>query len=172
MRTARRRAALDVWLGILGAILGLESAEDKDIYLLKTGGCYRLIGSACREQAWHNESEVREGRRAGFFLLVSQFEALCLLVCSASHTDLHNLMPERKVLAQLLRLEKVTILEYSVSIGHEDLQHEGCGRCVSHSLRYPTYIIPWSYDLEDVVTFEYGASFLLCRNPATCLGRN
>lgn len=42
---ARRRAALDVWVKVIGVMRALKSAGDKELYVPVSGGRYVFTGS-------------------------------------------------------------------------------------------------------------------------------
>lgn len=72
------------------------------------------------------------------FVFLSLSEAICFLVCPALWTYAPYLMPEKRVLVQLLFMEKVTILAYYGFVGHRYLQ---LGRYTwrgSHCIHYHT----------------------------------
>lgn len=111
---ARRQAALDAQLAMLGAIIGLDSAEDEGPYLPMTRGWYHLTSRHCPDQTGHNAFEVQDGMSPAFFRLVSGPKVICVLVCHVLHTYLHYLISENKELVEVLRLEEVNIPVYSV----------------------------------------------------------
>lgn len=135
VKLARKQASLDAWLRKLGAIFTLDSSADEELYLPVTGARHLLTGHGCPDQIGHTDLEVQEVRSPGFFTPVSGSEAIYLLVCLASHIYVHYLMSEKKKLVELLCLEGVTILVYSVFLGHGCLQHERCGWQNSHIVR-------------------------------------
>lgn len=69
VKFARSEASLDVWVGIVNAIIVLEICGNGKRYLVVTGGAYLLSRCDCSDQIEHKDSEVREPRRAGFFVL-------------------------------------------------------------------------------------------------------
>lgn len=89
----------------------------------------------------------------GFFILFPRSEAICLSVYPAIHFSMHYPMDEKKRLAELLRLQEVAIPALSVLVDYGYLPHGGRGWWGSPTLQYHTYIIPFSYDLEDAVSF-------------------
>lgn len=97
-------------------------------------------------------------------------KAICVLVCLATHTCLHYPITEKKKLAELQRLEEVTILVYCDFVGREYLQRGGYTWPGSHSLRYHAYVIRLSYDLKVAVAFAYGERFRLVKKLAAASG--
>lgn len=84
---ARMQAAFDVWVGMIGAILALKTAEDGKVDLPVTGGPYLLTSRDCPDQTAHNDFEVRKGRSQGFVVLVPGSNSICLLVYRASQSN-------------------------------------------------------------------------------------
>lgn len=100
------------------------------------------------------------------FVLASASESISLLVCPTSYAHLYYPIAEKKKLAELLRPEEVRISPFSILIGHEYLRNRECGWRASHYLRYHTYLIPASCELNDAAVLAYGASFLVRYNAA------
>lgn len=63
---ARRLAAPDVWVGLIGAKMALSGAEDEGIYLAVTGGRFLPAGRNFPEQTGHNNSKVSESQSQAF----------------------------------------------------------------------------------------------------------
>lgn len=55
---AKQRAALDVWENISGPMMGLDIAENEELYLPVISGRYLLGGRDCLDQTGHNDIEV------------------------------------------------------------------------------------------------------------------
>lgn len=84
---AKKRAALNVRVEIIGTELALHNARNEELYLPVTGARYLLTGHHCQDQTSHNDSEIRE-RQSPESVLVCTSEALCLLVRLASQNYL------------------------------------------------------------------------------------
>lgn len=84
---ARRWASLDVCIGLLGSMLGLDGFGGQDLYLPVTDELYPLILQYCPYQTGHNDFGVREEESPGFFVLVSGSERISSLVYPASRTN-------------------------------------------------------------------------------------
>lgn len=113
VKFVRTRAALGARLKMLDFMMDLDSAAEKNLHLSSTDRWYLLLGRDCPDLTEHYAFEVREGRSPGFFILVYGAEAICVLVCSALHAFALYWLYVKKELAELLRLEEVTILMYS-----------------------------------------------------------
>lgn len=61
------------------------------------------------------------------FVLVSGYDAMCLLGVSASQTYSRYPMAKKKNLSMLLHLVEAAIQAYSIFIRHGYLQHVACG---------------------------------------------
>lgn len=85
---AWRRAALDVWIGMIGATMNLDTAGDGKLHLRVTASEYHLTGRGCPDQTGHTNFEVWEGRSPGLLVQVAATEPLSLLVYPALYTDL------------------------------------------------------------------------------------
>lgn len=55
---AIRRAGLNVWLDILGAIMAFDIAENEELYVPVTGSRFLLTGRESSEQTAHNDFKV------------------------------------------------------------------------------------------------------------------
>lgn len=170
-KLASSKAALDVLVEIIGAIMTLNIAENQELYQIVTGELYLLTSCNCRDQSRHDDFEGAEDWSPGFFVLISRSKAKCLIVCSVSYIYLHHPMTEKKKRAELLYLEEVAISAFPVFIGHSYLLHGGYSYRGSHSLCYLTYLVSSSYDLKDVVAFTYGLSFVVVMNPTLESGK-
>lgn len=126
VKHARRRVALNVCVGIIGAVMALDISRNKDIYLRKTGSLYPLTGRECPAQAGHIDLEVRESRNPSCFVPVFRSESICLILCHARKTYVHCQIDSKKKSTRLPRLEGVAISTYSVFDVHGYLQHGGC----------------------------------------------
>lgn len=67
---ARKWAALDVWNGIIGAIMAWSITGDEELYLPTTGRRYMPAGRNVPDQTRQKDFEVREGRSPGAYVLV------------------------------------------------------------------------------------------------------
>lgn len=63
-------------------------------------------------------------------------------------------------------------ITYAVLIGHEYLQHCGCGWRDTPNLQCNTYVISSTQYVKDAVEFAYGTCFLVVRQPAPGLRPN
>lgn len=80
-------------------------------------------------------------------------------------------MAEKKKLTELLHLREVVILAYFIFVKHGYLQLGGYGCQCSHSLRYHSYLISFSYDLKKAVEFVYGTILAVGKKLATYSGK-
>lgn len=137
----------------------------KELNLLVTGAEYLLTGRSYMDQTVYRGFENREGRSPRLFVMVSGSEARFLLICPAAHTYEQYPMFATIKLSKLLHLEEEPDPAYLVFIEHGDLQNDGSGWRGCHCLEYHTYPIKSSYDLKDVVAFEYEATFTVIKQP-------
>lgn len=105
VKFAMRRAALYVWVDMIGSTLDLDTAGDEELYLPLAGGRYPLTGRDRADQARHNDFKIREDRSPRFLVLVSGTERISLLVCRISHNYVRYQMAESIKIVELLRLE-------------------------------------------------------------------
>lgn len=91
---AKRRALLDVCVGMIGTKMALDNAGSEERYPPATGRWYLLTGREFADQTGNNELVIREVQRPGFVILVNAFKVIFLLACPASHTCLHYLIAE------------------------------------------------------------------------------
>lgn len=80
---AKGRAALLVWLGMIGDRISFYIAEKEEIYLSVTADRNLLTDRECPDQTGHSYFEVREGRIRKFVVLTSGSEAIYPLFCPA-----------------------------------------------------------------------------------------
>lgn len=114
VRFARPQAALDVWVGMISATMDWYISEIEELYLSPTGSWYHLRGRKCQDQARQIHFAVWKVWSPQCFMLVFCSEAICLLVCRASHTHAHYSTAEKKKLAKLRRVNEVSFPLYSV----------------------------------------------------------
>lgn len=91
-----RRAALNVFVSILGAKRTLHGAIHIYHYLPVTPGRYHLIARAFQRHNNHEILEVRSGRRAVWLKMISVYKAIRAIVGSASKNDLKLLRLKRR----------------------------------------------------------------------------
>lgn len=86
VKSVARKAVLDLSVGIIGAVLGFDRDGDEEHYLPLSSGRDLLTDRGFPDPTGHKAFEAVEGQSAGFFVLAPRFEAICLLVLSASQT--------------------------------------------------------------------------------------
>lgn len=121
VKFSRSRAALDVLVEMIDAMIILDRATDEELYLLGTGFRYLLLCGELPEQTVHNDFKVLKDSGSGFFILLFGFEAICILGCSASYTYVHYPMDENIKLAQLFRLKENASPVSSILVGYRYL---------------------------------------------------
>lgn len=156
---ARIRAVLDLWIGRIGYMMALDSAENRGICVPVTG-CWCLL--TCRDwldQVGLKDFEVWTGRSQETFILVSRSEDICVIIFPALHAYVHYPVDEKKKLTELLSVEKVAVSAFSIFVAHVYVQH-GCSDCwCSHSLPYPSHDILSGSNLKDGISCAYGLGF-------------
>lgn len=68
VKLARRRAALDRWIGLICGKMALMISKQKELYTSVTGRRYLLTGRDCPYQTRQTDFDVWEGRSAGFLV--------------------------------------------------------------------------------------------------------
>lgn len=116
LKFARIPASLYVWVVLFSALIGLNRFGGEDLYLRVPGGRYLVMDRNRLEQTDHNDFEVREGNRAGFFVCFSGSEAVALFVFLEFNTAVECLMSENKGVSKLLRIEEVEIFSFLSSL--------------------------------------------------------
>lgn len=155
VKFAERRAALDVWIGIVSSLLDMDRRGKDRSWLPKTGGRFLLSGKGVTDQCGHNDFPVRESGSPGYFFLVTGPAKASLHVCPGSHLYVRYHKSRRELLRKSLQMEEVAIPPFSMFIGHGQVQHAGVGWRGSPSLRYHTYISPEGSVLPDAISFSY-----------------
>lgn len=80
-------------------------------------------------------------------------------------------MNEIRRLAELLCQEEVAVPAFTDFVEHGYQMHEGCGWRDFHILRYHSFLISLSYNLENVVNISYGESFAVIKKNTTDYGK-
>ena len=159
MWAARRRAALDLWMGWLLSLLNLDNYAQWESFVPKSGGRFLMTGKECPAQVGHNDFAVVKGQSPGYFAMVTGTEQCSLWVCPASNNYVLYDDTDRRSLARVLKMTEIVIPRFSIFFGHGHLQHAGSGWTGFHSLRYHMYVIPTSIELPDAVHFAFECNF-------------
>lgn len=157
VKFARRRAAFDVWFGMLGTPMDLNSAGNEKFSLLVTDGRYLVTGWDRLDQTEQNGLEIQDDQSSGYFVYIYGSETMCLSVYVASHTRVQYPVSIMQKFAEMLRLEKVAFSAHSVSIGIGYHQHGCCSWWGSHCLWYHAYLFSLSYKMKEPLASAYGA---------------
>lgn len=83
-----RRAGLDVWTGMSGAIMSLDITGNEQFYLLITDGKYLQTGHVFLHKTGHDDFNLWEDGGPDF-VLVSGTDPASLLVRTVSHFYTH-----------------------------------------------------------------------------------
>lgn len=160
-----RRALLDVWLGILVRLIGLEECglPGEKLVMPASGGRFLITGKGCPRQVPHNDFPVpprdRKDQLPGYFVIANGDDPFPIWVCPGSHKYVFSKALELDMYAKTMKLKKVIVPPRSVFIGHGHVQHAGAGhvdRVVSHTTtRYHTYFRNASYPIPDNVSFGF-----------------
>lgn len=129
----RRRAALEVRIGTSSTIRDSDIAWSKELYIPTADDWYLLTGHSFPDQTRYSGFDVMKHWSSWFLVLFLWSEAICLLICPASHTYVQYRMAEKK-LAKLLPLKELAIQTFAVLVGRWNTQHGECGGRDSHSL--------------------------------------
>lgn len=81
----KRSAASDLWVGIIGAIMDIYSAENEYIYLILNDRRCLLTGCHCPNYTRKNNIKVWKGRSLGFLVLVSGHKAIVFSLLRVAH---------------------------------------------------------------------------------------
>jgi len=158
VKWSKVRAALDMWLGCLAALLNISDNRRYQIWTPKTGGRWLATGRDCPAQTGHNDFSHSRGQDVGYFCITTGKDGASLWICESSHKYVFYPEGPKFELSKLLRLEKIAIPPYSVLFGHGYVQHAGAEWSGTANLRYHMYFIPENHDLMDDVSFAYGWS--------------
>lgn len=139
------------------------------LHLSVTAGLYFLTSCDCPNQTGHYDSEVLKARSPRFFVLISGFEAICVLVYLSSNSYVDDPMDGRTKLAELFSRGEVAVPAYSVFVQHGYVEHGRCSWRGSHTLSYDTYLNFSSYDPRDMVVYPYKADVSVVTLRATDL---
>ncbi len=161
---AKKRAHVDVWIGILASFLSLDNitlstnVDDAEHLLLPvTGGRFLYTGWKAGDQTGHNDFAIRPAELLpGVFVILTGPQEVALWVMNHSHKYVFYPDSVKKTLCENLRLEKIIIPGNSVFFGHGYLHHAGSGWSGSGCLRYHTYLRPDKVDLPDAIHFSLG----------------
>lgn len=166
IKYAQYRAALEVLLGWLGGLLGLDLDFEELSSIAKSRPL--ITGIGCAPQCGHKDFTVVQGKSPGFFYIVTGSEGGRMQVCPGSHKFVFYHSSRLRQLANILQMEEITLPPYSVFAGHGYLQHGGAGWRgelddsgnvkYGHELRFHTYVVPHDHYLPDIIAFGYGWS--------------
>lgn len=156
---ARRRAFLDVWIGLVVSQMNLDANGRFEAFIPRTGGRWILTGIKCLPQCGHNDFPVIAGFACpGYFVIVTGLERAYLWVAPGSHNYVYYSAEDRQTLGSTLKMERFTIPPSSIFIGHGHVQHAGDGYSGSHCPRYHTYFSPKGFRIPDAILFAYGTN--------------
>ena len=155
VKYSERRAAMDVWIGWVVALLNLDHDVYFKSWLPGTGGRLLLTGKDADDQCGHNDFVVRDGESPGYFVIANGPHTTSLLVAPSSHKYVKYEKSRLHMLSRTLEMEEIDIPPFSLFIGHGYLQHAGAGWRGNHSIRYHTYVVPENHLLPDAIAFAY-----------------
>ena len=164
---AKKRALLDVWIGLILAGMGMINVPGQpQKWIPASGGRFLLTSKDCPRQASHNDFDFRNhspNDSPGYFCIVNGEDPFPLWVIPGSQKLLKYSDDERKKLRDILKLEKIVVPESSIFIGHGHLTHAGAGwedRVVGdkNTIRYHSYIRPEKQKLTDQVFYLLGGA--------------
>ena len=154
-----RRAALDVWIGLLASMMDLESITGQKLRVPNTGGRFLLNGKDLHPQIGHNDFDHTRDNSVGFFAMVTGEEGASLFVSKYSHLFVDKTEKQKKMLSKCLDMTLLEIPPFSIFFGHGYFHHAGAGeRNERRNLRYHIYLIPEGYVLGNEIAFAYPAS--------------
>lgn len=159
VRYSVRCAVLDVWIGSVASLIGLDDDGQLETSLLATGGRFLLTGKGVTDQCGRNDFCVEVDVSPGYSVIDTGHHGSFLHVCPFSHSYVLYHQMRKYVLANTLKMEEVDITPFSLFVGHGYVQHAGVGWRGGYNLRYHTYIAPVKNGLPDEIWFAYGASF-------------
>lgn len=166
---ARRRLALNVWVRMIGAMQATVTAADDERYQSVTGRQCLLTGLDLRARPCPATVRSEKVGAQVFFVFYPESKEIRLIVCPASQICSHYRMAEEKKSTALLRLDKVTTSAYF--FGRREPQHGGYDWRESHCLRYLSYLIPLSFDLDNSVVFPHCVNVAVVKKCAIGSGK-
>lgn len=92
-------------------------------------------------------------------MIASADEKVSLFACLGSKIFILYAAAEKRALAKMIQMEHVTILIFSVVVGHGLLQHAGTELEQSSRSHYYAHFIPYHVFLKDAISFAYEVSF-------------
>lgn len=123
--------------------------------MLKSGWRLFLTGRDSLRQTCHDEFIHGELKNLGFFI-VTRKKRPCLYMSPGLYDYLRAGANLRINQIRLLKIERVTIQEKSVLIGHWYVQHAPYDRTGIHFFWQQTLVVPKRVSLRDGVVFEHG----------------
>lgn len=107
--TSVRRAALDLWIGWLLALMDLDHNGEWPSFFPCSGGRFLNTANGCLDQTGHNDFPVTPGTSPGFFVIVTARESARLWTCQSSHKYVFYSDEDKRKMADLLVMTEVTI---------------------------------------------------------------
>jgi len=117
-----------------------------------------LTGDGSPAQTGHNDFSHTRGDNVGYFCIATGKEGASIWICESSHKFAFYEEDKKRQLADILKMEKISIPANSVFFGHGYVQHAGAEWGGNHCLRYHMYFIPEDHPLMDDVSFAFGWS--------------
>lgn len=147
---ARGQATLDVWVGMVGAIMVLDIGGSEECCLPVTGSQSSLTERDYPDQTEHNVCEVRKGQSTQ---VLRWFLGLQLYVLSSTlcQTPICTTRWLRRKSRQAAAPGGVSYFGVFVFVRRGYLQYEGCGCRGSYSVSCHTYLPLLSYHVERTV---------------------
>lgn len=110
------------------------------MYTQRSGGWCLLTGENCPVYGY-NDFQSSKIALSVYYVIVTWEEGPTLYVCGGSHLYEFYLAMARKMLANALRLEEISMPSNSVFFGHRYMQYARLGWKKTHDLRRRPYLL-------------------------------
>lgn len=161
VRAARTRAAVDVWPGLLAAVLILDESRALQCSLSKPGGSLLLMERGAKAQAGHNGFGVRDGVSPEYlFTVTGEVSAHCC-VTPGLCLHVHCGTAQKKVLSEAFLMDELEVPLTSDFAGPGYVQHSGSKWRGDHCNLYHSYLFLENHSLPDAIEFAYDDSTAL-----------
>lgn len=149
---AQARAAMDLSMGQIEALLMIHQRLLEAMWFPNTADRYLLTGKGCQAQVKHTHFEYEQDRILRYFPLGIGPKVTMIWACHSLHWPSNYSMREKKMMDKALKMKEVAVLVLPVFVGSGYEQH------AEPLPRYHKYRIPEWCNLKDAVGCLYGCS--------------
>lgn len=141
---ARSRCLLDMYLGQLCSVFGINEFNGRRLSLSMTAVMFHFTGKSCSAHTDHNAFDHTRESGTAFFITTTDHNADALQVLDGFQRGVQYLENREDIIADYKRIRMIIIPENSFLMWHGFLQHGTAGQSGTRSIWHHIYIIPQS----------------------------